>query len=89
MHECDTKRCVNPRHLKIGTQLKNEADKVARGRSNRGEMRWSAQLTNEQAQEILDRCRAGEAPKALADEFDVSYGIVYSIKNRTRWKFLK
>jgi hypothetical protein len=32
MHNCDNPRCFNPKHLKIGTQLENEMDKIARGR---------------------------------------------------------
>lgn len=32
MHNCDNPKCFNPKHLKIGTQLENELDKIARGR---------------------------------------------------------
>ena len=34
MHSCDTPRCVNPQHLKAGTQALNVADCVAKGRTH-------------------------------------------------------
>jgi hypothetical protein len=88
MHSCDCKRCVNPRHLSVGTQLENESGKVARGRSNRGEDRWCATLTNRQAQHLLDRYRSGISIPELAKEFGTSYGVAYSIAKRKRWKYL-
>jgi hypothetical protein len=89
LHECDIKRCVNPHHLKVGTQLINEAGKVARGRSSRGEDRWCATLTNRQAQRLLDDYRSGESSiKKLAIKYKTTYWVAYSICNRTRWKYL-
>ncbi len=32
MHICDQPRCVNPDHLRVGTQADNMADKMAKGR---------------------------------------------------------
>jgi hypothetical protein len=89
MHSCDIKRCVNPVHLSLGTQRVNEADKVAKGRSSRGERRWSATLTDKQAQQLLDRYRTGEHPRLLAEEYCVTLGVAHSICRRTRWKHLK
>jgi hypothetical protein len=89
LHDCDTKRCVNPAHLSVGTQLDNEAGKVARGRSNRGEDRWCATLTNRQAQQLLDEYRGGVSIRKLSARFCVTYWVAYSVAKRTRWKYLK
>lgn len=52
MHSCDNPACVNPYHLKVGTQLENIADRKAKGRCARHLNRRTkqgrfAQLTKE------------------------------------------
>lgn len=36
MHKCDTPTCVNPDHLRLGTQAENLADRDAKGRTRTG-----------------------------------------------------
>ena len=40
-HRCDTPSCINPTHLFLGTAAANVADRVAKGRSCRGDRHWS------------------------------------------------
>ena len=54
MHLCDNPRCVNPKHLQIGTTQENVLDKFAKGRGGlqRGAMRSLVVLTAEQQRAI-------------------------------------
>lgn len=41
LHSCDNVLCVNPEHLRLGTQADNSADMVARGRQATGDKNGS------------------------------------------------
>lgn len=74
LHHCDTPRCVNPRHLYLGTPLENARDRTARGRLSAapGERNGRAKLTDAQVAEIRARYAAGGITQiALAHEYGV------------------
>lgn len=96
LHTCDTPLCVNPDHLRLGTQSENEADKVAKGRQAkgaalscaqsrnrpRGERIWNAKLDRERVAEIRG---SNQTQRALAVAHGVSQSTIWQIKNDRTW----
>lgn len=85
LHHCDNPPCVNPRHLFSGTQADNIADKVQKGRQQRGEQAGGAKLTTREVIEIKRARSAGTAVAALASQFGVNKSAISRIANGTRW----
>ena len=84
LHSCDNPRCVNPAHLRRGTQLENIEDRVARGRNGAafGESNGSAKLTTPQVLAIRADSRT---TRVLAAEYGVTPPAISAIKRRAIW----
>lgn len=83
LHSCDNGSCVNPEHLRVGTQVENMLEAVAKGRVPRS-------LTICQARFI--RAISGKFPdvnrRAIASLFRVNVAVINDlIANRT-WRWL-
>lgn len=92
-HLCDTRRCINPDHLEVGTQKENMADMVRRRRNGKllGEAHHSAKLTSAQVLEIRAtyRPRSREfGTNALAKKYGVGSGRIHKIVTGRAWKHL-
>jgi len=83
LHKCDVRLCVNPDHLFLGTKTDNAADKVAKGRQERGEQHHAARLTGSDVRAIRSDQRA---QRLIASDYGVCQTHVSRIKLGTRWK---
>ena len=85
-HKCDVKRCCNPDHFFLGTNLDNVRDMWAKGRGVPprpvcGEANHKATLTDAQVQELRQLAAAGWNQRQLAARFCCS--------KSTAWRLLK
>lgn len=82
LHECDTPSCVNPGHLRLGTQADNIRDMISKGRRVYG----AAKLDPDKVRDIRLRCGAGESQASLAIEYNVHQKTVKNIVTMKSWK---
>lgn len=85
LHSCDRPSCVNPHHLRWGTNADNVADKVAKGRQARGAGHGSAKLTECTARAIFG---AWGVQRDIARRFGVSQQTVSAIKRGETWRHI-
>lgn len=87
-HSCNTRSCINGRHLRWATRTENMADKVGHGTLPLGEAVWNAKLTAADVLEIRrleGRCTLREA----GERYGVHLGTIHAIWKRRAWKWLK
>ncbi len=95
MHSCDNPPCCNPAHLSAGSAWSNTADKVLKGRQQRGEQVAAARLTEDSVRFIRANFRqwsVGRSPrsnaKELAQRFGVSPETVRDAARGATWRWL-
>jgi len=88
LHTCDNRRCVNTKHLELGTQSKNIKDCFARGRRPRpvGELGTAHKLTWKQARLIRSMVRAGAKQIDMARRYGVSGPTIWELIHGHTWK---
>jgi hypothetical protein len=86
-HTCDNRKCVNPKHLFLGTRADNNTDRDRKGRTNKmyGESNPKAKLTNADIISIRKMRSDGVAQQAIADIFGVSQNAISRIDRRKTW----
>lgn len=86
LHSCDNDRCMNPRHLRWGTQRENIEDKVKRRRCACGERAAKSKLKEGDVREI----RASEETGiVLGRRYGVTPKSIYEIKRGHTWRHVE
>lgn len=82
LHSCDNRRCINPKHLRLGTNADNVRDRNARGRQARGSKIVTAKLKEADIHAIR---ASHERNAVLADRHNVSTSTIRSVRNLRTW----
>ena len=90
LHKCDNPKCVNPKHLFLGSNADNMADRELKGRGatpdNRGDSHGMAKLSEEDVLEIRSLLKTGGMlQKCIAETFGVSSAQISAINTGRSW----
>ena len=87
-HTCDNRTCVNIKHLFLGTNAENSADRDQKGRLDPrdGENSATRKLTWKSVNRIRRLAERGMAHKEIANIFSISVKYVSDIACKKRWK---
>lgn len=87
MHACDNRLCVNPEHLRLGTQSDNVRDMDAKGRRKTsirlGEAHHKTKVTEEDVRFIRSSVISN---KEIGARFGMTRHGIAAIRRRTTWK---
>jgi len=83
LHNCDNPSCVNPSHLRVGTYLDNQIDKLTRGRGK------VEKLNIEQVTEIKKLLKTKIPDRRIAMQYNVSPTTIGRIKKEKLWSWVK
>jgi hypothetical protein len=87
-HTCDNRRCINPKHLWIGTLADNQNDKIKKNRQSRlcGEMNGRAKLSKNQVYSIRNDNRL---LREISVDYKISNTLVSKIKRNEVWNAMQ
>ncbi|MEK4139626.1 HNH endonuclease signature motif containing protein [Paenibacillus sp. FSL M7-0547] len=87
-HKCDTRNCINPEHLELGTPKDNTYDCINRGRKALGEKSNTAKITEDTARQIKRLIREGNRNFEITKQLNVTIDIVRKIRESKTWKYV-
>ncbi len=77
-HQCHRTLCVNPAHMKLGTNMQNVQDRINAGR-------YAKILTPDIVRTIRKRCASGETQQIVGADYNLHQACVSNIVNRKYW----
>lgn len=82
-HKCDNRKCVNPKHLFLGSRRDNMHDARRKGRHP------FSKLTESQALRVIDMLSNGVTQRRIAGLFGVSQAAISKINRGESWGDLR
>jgi hypothetical protein len=87
LHHCDNRRCINPKHLFLGTCEDNSRDMVNKGRQAKGEGNGQSKLTVKEVIRIRELYYSGDySYNELAKLFPVCSVTIRGIVKEKYWR---
>lgn len=86
-HLCNNSKCVNPEHLKPGTQKENMEDREKAGNTIKGVDKPNCKLTEQQVIEIRHLLKT-HTDKEVAKMYNISKNTPYFIRKGEKWKHI-
>lgn len=80
LHTCDIPPCVNPAHLRLGTNRENVQDRVRKGRSAVLMRNGKIKFTPEKMAEIRAALQAGERTSAVSRRYGIDAGYLSRVR---------
>lgn len=88
LHSCDRPCCINPNHLRAGTQVHNMKDMKDRNRQSRGSHRPLSKLTENDVRNIKAMIAQGTPQSQIAEAFGISQPKISRINTGKAWSHL-
>ncbi len=89
MHTCDNPPCVNPEHLRCGTQTENMKDRDAKGRLKRAIKRIPKKLDADRVRAMRLLMDAGMSQRQAGNRFGCSQVMARLIHKRLSWAHIE
>lgn len=88
-HQCDTRLCVNPDHLWLGTVQDNTADMDSKGRRRSGDFKGARNSNARFTEDDILAIRASELnASTVAKQYSTSAKNIRRIRSGARWSHL-
>lgn len=96
-HSCDNPRCCNPKHLWLGTNAQNNADRAAKGRSapvtltasdrsRPGTEHHDAKISNADVVAIRERYARGDSVRTISADYPIGPTTIWRIATGRLWR---
>lgn len=90
-HKCDNPRCINIKHLELGTMKQNTQDCIARGRFKFPPVNFGTKLKHAKLNDdiVVYMRNSGKTCYQLAKEFNIDPTTAYDAIKRKTWKHVR